>query len=452
MTGPWVNDSNAALLTDLYELTMLQSYFDAGMSDTAVFDLFIRRLPSNRNYLVACGLEHALHYLETLTFSAEAIDYLRSLGRFSEAFLQTLHNFKFTGDVYAVPEGTVIFPDEPLIEVIAPLREAQLVETFLMNQIQLGSLAASKAARVVSAARGRSVVDFGARRMHGADAALKQPRAFYIGGVNSTSSVLAGHLWGVPVAGTMAHSYILAFENEIDAFRQFVKTYPTAIFLIDTYDVTEGVKHVVQLAREMGSDFRLSGVRLDSGDLAKHANDVRRKLDAAGLNFVKIFASSSLDEYEITRLVSAGVPIDGFGVGRHLATSSDVPALDTAYKLVEYAGFPKMKLSESKTTLPGRKQIFRQVSSRKAVRDILGLAGEKNVFGEPLLLKVMENGRRTTNPDPLETCRLRCKAQLDALPDRLLDLSRADPVYPVELSPELSSLQRKVSARKIPYL
>jgi nicotinate phosphoribosyltransferase len=263
---------------------------------------------------------------------------------------------------------------------------------------------------------------------------------------------LAGHLWGVPVAGTMAHSYILAFENEIDAFRQFLKTYPTAIFLIDTYDVTEGVKHVVQLAREMGSDFRLSGVRLDSGDLAKHANDVRRKLDAAGLNFVKIFASSSLDEYEITRLVSAGVPIDGFGVGRHLATSSDVPALDTAYKLVEYAGFPKMKLSESKTTLPGRKQIFRQVASRKAVRDILGLAGEKNVFGEPLLLKVMENGRRTTNPDPLETCRLRCKAQLDALPDRLLDLSRADPVYPVELSPELSSLQRKVSARKIPYL
>lgn len=452
MTGPWVNDSNAALLTDLYELTMLQSYFDAGMSDTAVFDLFIRRLPSNRNYLVACGLEHALHYLETLTFSAEAIDYLRSLGRFSEAFLQTLHNFNFTGDVYAVPEGTVIFPDEPLIEVIAPLREAQLVETFLMNQIQLGSLAASKAARVVSAARGRSVVDFGARRMHGADAALKQPRAFYIAGVNSTSSVLAGHLWGVPVAGTMAHSYILAFENEIDAFRQFLKTYPTAIFLIDTYDVAEGVKHVVQLAREMGSDFRLSGVRLDSGDLAKHANDVRCKLDAAGLNLVKIFASSSLDEYEITRLVSAGVPIDGFGVGRHLATSSDVPALDTAYKLVEYAGFPKMKLSESKTTLPGRKQIFRQVSSRKAVRDILGLAGEKNVFGEALLLKVMENGRRTTNPDPLETCRLRCKAQLDALPDRLLDLSRADPVYPVELSPELSSLQRKVSARKIPYL
>ena len=450
MTGPWVNDSNAALLTDLYELTMLQSYFDAGMSDTAVFDLFIRRLPSNRNYLVACGLEHALHYLETLTFSAEAIDYLRSLGRFSEAFLQTLHNFRFTGDVYAVPEGTVIFPDEPLIEVIAPLREAQLVETFLMNQIQLGSLAASKAARVVRAARGRSVVDFGARRMHGADAALKQPRAFYIGGVNSTSSVLAGHLWGVPVAGTMAHSYILAFENEIDAFRQFVKTYPTAIFLIDTYDVTEGVKHVVQLAREMGSDFRLSGVRLDSGDLAKHANDVRRKLDAAGLNLVKIFASSSLDEYEISRLVSAGVPIDGFGVGRHLATSSDVPALDTAYKLVEYAGLPKMKLSESKTTLPGRKQIFRQVASRKAVRDILGLAGEKNVFGEPLLLKVMENGRRTANPDPLETCRLRCKAQLDALPDRLLDLSRADPVYPVELSPELSSLRREVSARKIP--
>src|SRR5215467_6064230 len=408
----WVNDSNVALLTDLYELTMLQSYFDEGMNDLAVFDLFMRRLPLNRNYLVACGLEHVLHYLETFRFNSDAIDYLRSLGRFTEPFLKSLEVFRFSGDVYAMPEGTPLFANEPFIEIVAPLREAQFVETFIMNQTQMASLAASKAARVVRAAQGRSVVDFGARRMQGTDAALKQPRAYYVAGVASTSSVLAGETWGIPVSGTMAHSYVLAFEDEISAFRQFLRTYPTSILLIDTFDVNTGVKNVIDLAREMRSGFQVSGVRLDSGNVAEQAFEVRKQLDSAGLHGVKIFATSSLDEYEIDKIVSSNVPIDGFGVGRNLASSSDVPVLDMVYKLTQYAGVPKMKFSESKSTLPGQKQIFRERSSDSMVRDLVGLADEKGTAGEPLLIKVMEQGRRTRPAETLEQCRAYCNAQV----------------------------------------
>ncbi len=442
----WVTDSNAALVTDLYELTMLQSYFDQSMNDTAVFDLFMRRLPSTRNYLVACGLEHVLHYLETFSFSDDGIAYLRSLNRFSNAFLESLRALRFTGDVYALPEGTIAFADEPLIEIVAPLPQAQVIETFLMNQIQLTTLAASKAARVVSVAGGRSVVDFGARRMSGADAALKQPRAFYIGGVDSTSSVIAGQTWGIPVAGTMAHSYVLAFDDELAAFRHFVATYPNAILLVDTYDTERGVENVIRLANELGSEFRVTGVRLDSGDLAVHARNVRAQLDAAGLKQVKVFVSSSLDEYEIHRLVSTGVPIDGFGVGRHLATSSDVPVLDTAYKMTEYAGKAKMKMSESKTTLPGRKQVFRETIRGKFARDVIALAGEKGIAGDPLLVKVMENGRRVNSDSP-DTCRARCKAGRSGLPERLIGLAKAEPGYPVELSPGLTQLKTTESQR-----
>ena len=441
--SPWITDSNSALLTDLYELTMLQSYFDDGMNDVAVFDLFVRRLPASRNYFIACGLEHVLQYLESLAFSDEAIEYLRSIKQFSDEFLKALRQFRFTGDLYAVTEGTAIFANEPLIEVVAPLPQAQFIETFLMNQVQLATLAASKASRVVTAAEGRSVVDFGARRMHGADAALKEPRAFYIAGVDSTSSVVAGQTWGIPVAGTMAHSYVLAFEHEIEAFRHFVRTYPTAILLIDTYDVNKGAQNIIQLAREVGSAFRVSGVRLDSGDLAKHANEVRRQLDAAGLQRVKIFVSSSLDEYEIQRLVAAGVPINGFGVGTHLGTSSDMPFLDTAYKLVEYAGKARMKTSESKATLPGKKQIFRETAAGKAVRDVIGLMGE-SIAGERLLVKVMENGRRLQPAESLAAARSRCTAQRNALPDRLMSLSKSDSAYPVDLSPGLTSLVKQL--------
>src|SRR5436853_3349481 len=423
MNSPWVNDSNAALLTDFYELTMLQSYFDEGMNDVAVFDLFIRRLPENRNYFVACGLDHVLHYLETFSFSGGDIEYLRSLDRFSGPFLNSLHDLRFTGDVYALPEGTVVFPNEPILEVVAPLPQAQIVETFLMNQIQLSTLAASKGTRVVRAARGRSVVDFGVRRMHGADAGIKEPRAFYIGGIDATSSVLAGRIYGIPLAGTMAHSYVQAFMDETEAFRRFIRAYPTAVLLVDTYDIKKGVERIIELSRELRSDFRVSGIRLDSGDLAKEAIEVREMLDRAGLKQVIIFVSSSLDEYAIERLLARGAPIDGFGVGAHMATSSDAPVLDTAYKLAEYAGRPRIKLSESKSTLPGRKQVYRD-----AGRDVIGLREEAHA-GRPLLLQVMRNGRRTLPRETLESCRNRCRAELNSLPEQLLSLMKAPSPY-----------------------
>ena len=440
MTSPWVNDSNAVLLTDLYELTMLQSYFHEAVNETAAFDLFVRRLPASRNYLVVCGLEHALHYLETLSFSPEAIEYLGSLKRFSKEFLNSLTEFKFSGDVYAVPEGTVMFPNEPIIEIIAPLPQAQLVETFLMNQIQIGTLAASKAARVVHAAGGRPVFDFGVRRMHGADAGIKAPRAFYIAGVAGTSNVLAGQLYGIPVAGTMAHSFIQAFENELDAFRRFVQQFPDAILLVDTYDTSGGVRNVIQLAREMGPQFRVSGIRLDSGDIGQLAMESRKLLDAAGLTQVRIFASSSLDEYAIEELLSAGAPIDGFGVGGRMGVSDDAPLLDTAYKLVEYAGQGRMKLSADKVSLPGRKQVFRETDGETFSGDVIGLAGEK-VSGKPLLVKVMEGGRRTQEPETLEQMRARCRSEIENLPPALRALGPSKESYPIGLSQGLRELR-----------
>jgi len=427
MTSPWVNDSNAILLTDFYELTMLQSYFHEGMNGTAVFDLFVRRLPEKRNYLVACGLEHVLAYLETASFSPEALSYLKSLNRFSDEFLNSLADFRFTGDIYAVPEGTLVFANEPIIEVVAPLPQARLVDTFLINQIQVASLAATKAARIVTAARGKPVIDFGLRRMHGADAGIKEARAFYVAGVVATSNVLAGQLYGVPVAGTMAHSYVQAFEHELVAFRTFVREFPDAIPLVDTYDTVAGIRHVIQLAGELGSEFRVSGVRLDSGDIAQLANDARRLLDSAGLGHVKIYASNSLDEYLIDELLNRGAPLDGFGVGGRMGVSSDAPMLDTAYKLVEYDGRATMKLSAHKGSVPGRKQIFRDKG------DTIGLASEK-IPGEPLLLKYMENGLRRIPAEKLEVMRSRCESQLRKL-------GSADAGYSVQLSPGLHQLR-----------
>jgi nicotinate phosphoribosyltransferase len=420
------------MLTDLYELTMLESYFREGMNQTAVFDLFVRRFPANRDYLVAAGLEHVLDYLEGLSFSAEAIEYLRSLDRFSAKFLNHLGELRFSGDVYAVPEGTVVFPNEPIVVIIAPLPEAQLAETFVMNQIHLATMAASKASRVVQAARGRSVVDFGLRRMHGADAGLKEPRAFYIAGVDSTSSVLAGHVYGIPVAGTMAHSYIQAFDDEKEAFQRFLQSYPQATLLVDTYDTLQGVRKVIELAHEMGSEFRADGVRLDSGDLEMLAKETRKLFDEAGLHHLKIFASSSLDEYEIETLLAAGAPIDGFGVGTHMSVSSDAPSLDTAYKLAEYAGKPRLKLSTNKITLPGRKQVFRQSD-----HDVIALSDE-SLSGERLLSKVMEGGRRIRPFEGLEACRARCQAQLEKLSTLL--------PYRVDVSEKLTALSHSLGS------
>ncbi len=440
----WVDDGNAALFTDLYQLTMLQAYFAEGMDGEAVFDLFVRRL-RGRNYLVACGLETVLHYLETFRFGPEALAYLDTLGLFQPDFLDYLAALRFTGSVHAVAEGTPVFAGEPLLEVVAPIGQAQLVETFLLNQITFQTNLATKAHRVVRAARGRAVADFGMRRMHAGDAALKAARACYVAGVHSTSNVLAGQRYGLPVTGTMAHSYVEAHADEADAFGAFARLYPGTTLLVDTYDTLGGVRRVVRLARERGDAFRVGAVRLDSGDLAALARQARRLLDEGGLGHVRIFASSSLDEHRIAALLEAGAPIDGFGVGTRLGTIADRPYLDSVYKLVAYAGEGRMKLSAQKATLPCRKQIFRIEEAGKAARDVLALHDEA-LAGQPLLDLVMQDGRRTEagRSRPLDDLRAYAAAALARLPDRLLALDDADPPYDVLLSDGLRTTRDRI--------
>jgi nicotinate phosphoribosyltransferase len=442
----WVRDENAAMLTDLYELTMLESYHASGMNDIAVFDLFVRRLPAARNYLVACGLEDLLHYLETFSFSPSHLSYLESLNRFSKDFIQRLENLRFSGDVYAVPEGTVVFANEPILEIAAPLLEAQIAETFVINQIHLQSLAASKASRVVSAARGRPVIDYGLRRTHGADGGLKAARAFYIAGVDATSNLLAGQMYGIPVSGTMAHSFVQAHDSEYEAFRHYVKSFPDGVLLVDTYDTINGVRNVIRLGLELGPAFRISGIRLDSGNLGLLARESRRMLDEAGLTNVKILASSSLDEYAIEELLAADAPIDGFGVGSRMGTSSDAPFLDMAYKLVEYAGVPRMKLSTGKLLLPGRKQTFRQIESSSARYDVIACSGEE-LPGTALLRPLMLSGRRTEPAPSLDQSRLLCKENISRLPKSLLRLKAADQPYDVRLSKRLLEVEAECRRR-----
>ena len=418
---------------------MLQAYWRAGLDQTAVFSLFFRRLPPERNHLLACGLDDALRYLESVRFTEDALGTLRSLGLFSDEFLDWLREFRFGGDVYAVAEGVPVFANEPLLEVVAPIAEAQLAESFIMNQVHFQTLLASKAARVVAAARGRKVVDFGMRRMHGADAAVKGARAFYIAGVGATSSVLAGRLYGIPVSGTMAHSFVQAHDSELDAFRAFAELYPETVLLVDTYDTVRGVERVVELATELGADFRLRGVRLDSGDLAALAFRAREILDDAGLQRVELFASGNLDEHAVADLVGTGAPITGFGVGTSMGVSRDAPAGDAAYKLTAYAGRGRIKTSTGKQTLPGRKQIFRIEESGVAVRDVLARHDESHP-GRPLLQKVMEGGRRLpAGQATLEQARALARRELAALPPALLSLEPADPPYPVEVSEALSA-------------
>jgi nicotinate phosphoribosyltransferase len=426
-----------ALLTDLYELTMLQAYFEERMSDTGVFSLFVRRLPERRNVLLACGLEDVVTYLETLRFDQPALEYLESLGRFSLPFLRHLEQFRFTGDVFAVPEGTPIFAEEPIVEIEAPIAESQLVETFVMNQIHLQTVLASKALRVVDAAQGRTVVDFGMRRMHGIDAALKAARAFHIAGVASTSNVAAGQAYGLPVAGTQAHSYIQAHDDEYAAFEAFTRVYPDTVLLVDTYDTLEGVRKVIQLSQALGSEFQVKAVRLDSGDLYHLSVDARRMLDAAGLTSVEIFASGGLEEEAIAQLVGRGAPIDAFGVGTEMGVSRDDPTLDIVYKLVEYAGRGRVKLSPGKHVLPGRKQVFRVESGSHAGHDVLGRRDEEPC-GRPLLQQVMANGRRCAPAPTLAASRDRARHELERLPPAVRHLPRMDPPYRVVVSPALA--------------
>jgi nicotinate phosphoribosyltransferase len=446
------NEQNMSLFTDLYELTMCASYFDNNKFEPATFDLFIRRLPENRSYLLFAGLEQVLLYLKSVKFTEEHLAYLKKQG-FNSRFLDYLRDFRFTGDVWAVPEGTVAFPCEPLIRVTAPIIEAQLVETFLLNTVNLQTMIATKASRVVHAARGKAVIEFGLRREHGIDAGMKVARCSYIAGCQGTSNVLAGLAYGIPVFGTMAHSFIMSYEREIDAFRAFAKTFPDkSTLLIDTYDDIAGAEKAAVVAKELEEKgLKLSGVRLDSGDLAAISKKVRKLLDEKGLEYVSVFASGDLDEFKIAELLSQGARIDAFGVGTKMGTSADKPYVDVIYKLCETmttdgAFAPIMKLSEGKATLPGRKQVFRFIDSQgNFEKDVIALANEK-VKGEPLLVKVMEDGEQIYDLPFLDRIRAAASDNLTRLPEKYRVITNA-PEYPVELSPKLETLIIKLKSR-----
>lgn len=444
---PWVGVDNMAILADQYQLTMLRAYYEEEMTDRAVFSLFFRKLPEHRNYQLACGLEDALSFLEQFRFTDDVLSYLESRDEFDAPFLDWLGELRFRGDVWALPEGTPVFENEPLLEVEASLPEAQLAESFIMNQVHFQTVLASKAARVKHAAGERAVIDFGLRRMHGADAALRSARAFHVAGLDGTSNMLAGKVYGVPVTGTMAHSYIQAHDDELDAFRAFAGVYPDTILLVDTYDTLDGVRKVVELAEELGDDFQVRGIRLDSGDLGVLAGRSREILDAAGLDDVRIFVSGGLDEWSIRELVESGAPIDGFGVGTSMGVSADAPALDIAYKLTAYAGRGRLKLSSGKRILPGRKQVFRVEEAGRAVRDVIGRADESGL-GRPLLEQVMREGQRLdTGTVSLDDAREHAHEELSRLPDRIQAIDGAEPPYSVSVSESLKEFQERVSKR-----
>lgn len=439
------------LLTDLYELTMAASYHAHGMNGPATFDLFIRHLPPTRSFLVAAGLGPALDFLETLRFTPEAIDYLRSLGLFREDFLAHLSGLRFSGEIWAVPEGELVFPAEPLVRVTAPLIEAQLVETYLLATVNFQTMVASKAARVAIACAGRPFVDFSPRRDHGPEAALGAARAAYIGGAASTSNVLAGMRFGVPVAGTMAHSYVMAHEDEEAAFRAFARDFPErSTLLIDTYDTERGARRAASVARELAAEgIAVSGVRIDSGDLGALARSVRTILDEAGLTRMRIFLSGDLDEHRIAELVRGGVPADAFGVGTQLGTSADAPFLGGVYKLVSDEGGPKMKTSTGKVTLPGRKQVYRVEEKGRVAYDEIALDVEAGRPGRPVLELVMAHGRRVREPEPLDAARERARAAVASLPDALRALVPGPAPYPVRLSPGLAALEERLRAQLV---
>ncbi|CAB4243264.1 Nicotinate phosphoribosyltransferase pncB2 [Methylacidimicrobium sp. AP8] len=437
-----MNLESTLLLTDLYELTMLQGYVHAAMNETAVFEFFVRKLPKNRNFLVAAGLEQVLAFLESARFEPEEIDWLGTQG-FRREFLEWLRNFRFRGEVHAMPEGTVFFPEEPILRVTAPIAQAQFFESRIMNLLHFQTMIASKAARAVLAAPGKELVDFGLRRAHGAEAGLYAARAAFLAGFAATATVLAGERFGIPLSGTMAHSFIQAHDSEEEAFLRFAEANPDrAVFLVDTYDTQQAVRKLAALVpRLQERGIRPLAVRIDSGDLGAHARAIRQILDRAGLADVRIFASGNLDEERLRELVRTEAPIDGFGIGTSLDTSSDAPYLDCVYKLEEYAGKPRRKRSEGKATWPGRKQVFRQHGrDGKALSDLVALDGEDHP-GTPLLLPVMREGKRLAPPESLRSVRERAARSLAALPEDLRDLAPAAVPYPVRFSAKLEALR-----------
>jgi len=440
-----------ALLLDLYELTMAQSYLIYKKDTWATFDLFVRQLPKNRNYLVAIGLADILDYIKNLRFSPEDLNYLRKKKIFSSDFLNYLKNFKFKGDLWALPEGTIFFAQEPIIRVTAPIIEAQIIESYLLNTINLQTMIASKASRIVLVSQGRPVYDFSLRRTHGAEASLKVARASYLAGFSGTSNVLAAKLYNLPVVGTMAHSFVMSFRQEIDSFLAYASIFPNkSILLVDTYDIKKGIENAIKVGlylKEKG--FRLLGIRLDSADIVKFSKLARRLLDQAGLNYVKIFASGNLDEFKIKDLLKNGACVDSFGVGTNMGTSIDAPCLDVIYKISEVTNeegqfLPTMKLSKGKVTYPGRKQIFR-IKDRRGyfIKDIIGLEKEK-IKAEPLLIKAIDKGKIIYKNPPLEKIRIRLKNNLKYLPEKLKDIYH-QVKYPVLISPQLKKLRRNLS-------
>lgn len=431
----------SSLFADLYEFTMLDAFHALGMERTAVFSLFVRKLPTNRNFLIACGIESLIEDIEELRFRDEDVDYLTSLKRFRPEFLSWLKSFRFTGDIYALPEGTPFFENEPILEVVAPIAEAQLLETLILNQVGFQTMIASKTARVVAAAKGRAIVDFGGRRAHGIDAAIKGARAAFIAGASATSNVEAGRLYGIPVTGTVAHSFIEAFPTEIEAFRAFAHLFPETTLLIDTYDTLAGVSNVVVLARELGPCFKVQAVRLDSGDLLQLARGARQILDNAGLRDVRIFASGGLDEWKIARLLREGAPIDAFGVGTDMIVSSDAPAFDIAYKLCEYDGIGRMKLSPGKHNLPGRKQVFRHLVGGRATGDTITTTMEAPHGQRPLLQLMVSRGRRQNSAPDLSAIRSATAAWIAELPDSVRLLEQTVIPFSVEISSALNAYE-----------
>ncbi len=438
----------SALLTDLYQLNMMQAYLDHGKLGTAVFEFFMRRLPQNRRFLVAAGLEQALQFLETLHFSASEIEWLSQTGRFRENLLDYLSAFRFTGDVHAMPEGTVFFADEPILRVTAPLPQAQLVETRLINLLHFETLIASKAARHVLLAPGKKLADFGLRRAHGSEAGLLAARASYIAGYSGTATVLAGELFGIPLYGTMAHSFIEAFDSEAAAFEAFARSRPQNLtILIDTYDTEAAARKVVALARRLKPEgIAVGAVRLDSGDLIALSKAVRRVLDEGGFPDIAIFASGGLDEDELAAFQRSSAPIDGFGVGTSLTTSSDRPALDCAYKLQEYDGVARRKHSQGKSTWPGRKQVWRRFGpDGRMAGDVVSLESG-NLEGEALLEAVMRAGRSIKRSPALPEIRARAAKNLECLPEALRNLDPAA-AYPVVIAEPLLKLAAEADRR-----
>jgi nicotinate phosphoribosyltransferase len=431
---------HSLLLSDQYQLSMLEAYLAEGMTETAVFEFFVRKLPPRRDFLMAAGLEQLVEFLEGMRYTPDELAWLRASGTYSSRFIDSLTGLRFTGDVDAMPEGTAFFPNEPVVRVTAPLPEAQLIESRLINLIHFQTLIASTAARMVLAAPGKQLVDFGFRRAHGAEAGLLAARASYLAGFAGTATVAAHREFGVPVFGTMAHSFIQAHDDEATAFERFARVRPAALtLLIDTYDTERAAGIVARLAPKLAAEhIVIAAVRLDSGDLAAHARAVRHILDDAGLQKVRIFASGGLDDRALLQLRRSAAPIDGFGVGTSLTTSSDAPALDCAYKLQEYAGRPRRKLSEGKATWPGRKQVYRfHRPDGTIAEDVVALVSEL-CAGEPLLRPVMRAGRRLPDLPDLSRARGHAARSLQHLPPPLRQLEVAD--VPVRISQGLRDL------------